>query len=84
MPMAPPAPRRMRLDSSARTRPIIFGINNTTMLNQNNAIINSTSNRGQVGNNWKSWLKYSGRMRRDCIASAKPMPSISSHRGDDK
>ncbi len=49
-PMTPPPPRRMRLDSRARSRPSIFGINSTTMLNQNRAIISSTLNRGQVGN----------------------------------
>ena len=49
MPMTPPPPRRMRRDSSARIRPSIFGISSTTMLNQNSAIISSTSNRGQVG-----------------------------------
>ncbi len=48
-PMTPPPPRRMRRDSKARIRPSIFGINSTTMLNQNSAIISSTSNRGQVG-----------------------------------
>ena len=54
MPMTPPPPRRMRLDVSACTRPTIFGISSTTMLNQNSVIISSTSNRGQVGNSWKS------------------------------
>ena len=54
VPMTPPAPRRMRLDSKARTRPTILGISSTTMLNQNKSIINAVSNLGQVGNNWKS------------------------------
>ena len=72
----------MRFDSSARTSPSVFGISSTIMLNQNSAIISSVSKRGQVGNSWKSSLKYSGRIRCDCSASAKPMPSSTSHSGD--
>ena len=49
-PMTPPAPRRMRFVNSARMSPSIFGINSTSMLNQNSAIMSATSNRGHVGN----------------------------------
>jgi len=61
----------MRFESSARISPRVFGISSTIMLNQNSATMSSTSSAGQVGNSWKSWLKYSGRIRRDCTASAK-------------
>ena len=83
-PITPPAPRRTRVDSSARMKPRAFGTSSTIMLNQNSAIISSTSKRGQVGNSWKSWLKYSGRIRCDCTVSAKPMASITSQSGEDR
>ena len=53
-PMTPPLLRRIGRDSWARTRPSIFGIKRTIMLNQNSVIISSTSKRGHVGNSWKS------------------------------
>jgi hypothetical protein len=40
----------MRFVSNARSNPSIFGIRSTNMLNQNNAIMSTVSNRGQVGN----------------------------------
>ena len=74
-PMTPPPPRRMRLDSSARIRPSIFGISSTIMLNQNNAIISSTSNRGQDGKQLKVVVEILGadqvRLHRERKADAE-------------
>jgi gamma-glutamyltranspeptidase/glutathione hydrolase len=75
------AAARGALVSGQHTAP---NVKHCTWLNQNNAIISSTSKRGQVGNNWKSWLKYSGRIKCDCTASANPIPSMTSHKGEDR
>ena len=83
-PITPPPPWRIRRENTAYSMPRSFGVSSTTMLNQNSAVISSVLKMGQVGNSWKSWLKYSGRIRCACRASAKPIPSSSSHSGEDR
>ena len=42
--------------------PSTLGVNSTTIVKMNNAVMRSASNLGQSGNSWKLRLKYSGRI----------------------
>ena len=66
-----------------RRMPRIFGVNSTTIVKMNSAVMRGASNRGQSGNSWKLRLKYSGRISVACNVSAKPTSSSISHSGED-
>ena len=68
--MTPPQPRRARVEKIVRRKPSIFGVNSTTIVKMNSAVMRGASNRGQSGNSWKLRLKYSGRISVACSVSA--------------